>query len=232
VNKIEFLKIISEGLNDFPSQELDEIIYDYEEHFRNALSDGKTEEEIIGTLGDPFVIVNQYRSGYVQNVPQYNSSSNNKSNDYNKGYSKGDDYNKNYKDTSYTDVPPNGANSSPNTANTLLKIAIIILAVIFIGPFGLAGGASLFAIAITIAVIPFALSLSGIALLLGKSGLGLFGFTVPQVLADFPTSVIVLGTIGSIAATILVTILSVYVIKAMIILIRKLFNKFFNKGVN
>lgn len=226
MNKSEFLKIISEGLNDFPSQELDEIIYDYEEHFRSAMSDGKTEEEIIGSLGDPFVIVNQYRSGYVQSVPQYKSS-NNKSNDYNKGYS-----NNSYKNASYNDVPPNRPKSDPNTINTILKIAIAIFAVILIGPFGLAGGASLFALAVTLVVIPFALSLSGIALLLGKSGLSLFGFAVPQFLADFPTSVIVLGTIGSIAATILVTILSLYLIKAFIILIKKLYNNFFNKGVN
>lgn len=224
MNKNEFLKIIREGLNDFPQQELDEIIYDYEEHFRDALQDGKTEEEIIGTLGDPFVIVNQYRSGYVQSVPQYkNSNSNDKGANYTNGYKN---------NNSYNDVPPNRPKSNPNTINTLLKIAIVFFVVIFIGPFGLAGGASLFALAITLVVIPFALSLSGIALLLGKSGLSLFGFAVPQVLADFPTSVIVLGTIGSIAATILVTILSLYVIKAVIILIRKLFNKIFNKGVN
>ena len=222
MNKNEFLKIIREGLNDFPQQELDEIIYDYEEHFRNALSDGKTEEEIISTLGDPFVIVNQYRSGYVQSVPQYKNNAiilmiitmvitnENRNND----------------------VPPRQRNSNSNTANTLLKIAIVVFAIIFIGPFGLAGGGVLLAIAVTVLVVPFTLSLSGIALLLGKSGLSLFGFAVPAFLADFPTSVIVLITLGSIAATILVTILSLYVIKALIILMKKLFNKFFNKGVN
>jgi len=231
VNRNEFLKIIREGLNDFPSQELDEIIYDYEEHFRNALSDGKTEGEIIGSLGDPFVIVNQYRSGYVQNVPKYKKSTSN--NDNNKSYSNNDTYNNSYNNnTSYNDVPPNRPKSNPNNINTILKIAIVFFVVILIGPFGLAGGAGLFALAITVVVIPFALSLSGIALLLGKSGLSLFGFAVPQVLADFPTSVIVLVTLGSIAATILVTILSVYAIKALIILLRKLFNKLFNKEVN
>jgi len=219
VNKNEFLKIISEGLNDFPPEELNEIISDYEGHFRDALSDGKTEEEIINNLGDAFVIVNRYRSGYVQSVPRYKNSN---TNDPNNGNT----------NNSYNTVPLKGTSSNSNTVNTLLKIAIAIVALILIGPLGIAGGASLFALAVTLVVIPFAVSLSGIALLLGKSGLSLFGFAVPAFLADFPTSVIALVTIGSIFATILVTILSVYLIKAVIIFIRKLFNKFFNKGVN
>ena len=219
MNKNEFLKIISEGLNDFPPEELNEIISDYEGHFRDALSDGKTEEEIINNLGDAFVIVNRYRSGYVQSVPRYKNSN---TNDPNNGNT----------NNSYNTVPLKGTSSNSNTVNTLLKIAIAIVALILIGPLGIAGGASLFALAVTLVVIPFAVSLSGIALLLGKSGLSLFGFAVPAFLADFPTSVIALVTIGSIFATILVTILSVYLIKAVIIFIRKLFNKFFNKGVN
>ncbi|HEY5524697.1 MAG TPA: DUF1700 domain-containing protein [Clostridium sp.] len=219
MNKNEFLKIISEGLNDFPPEELNEIISDYEGHFRDALSDGKTEEEIINNLGDAFVIVNRYRSGYVQSVPRYKNSN---TNDPNNGNT----------NNSYNTVPLKGTSSNSNTVNTLLKIAIAIVALILIGPLGIAGGASLFALAVTLVVIPFAVSLSGIALLLGKSGLSLFGFAVPAFLADFPTSVIALVTIGSIFATILVTILSVYLIKAVIIFIRKLFNKLFNKGVN
>jgi len=217
VNKNEFLKIIREGLNDFPKQELDEIIYDYEEHFSNALSDGKTEEEIIRNLGDPFVIVNQYRNGYVQSVPRYKNSNGNGTKNNN---------------TSYNDIPPKKQTDNSNSINTILKIAIVFFAVILLGPFGLAGGAGLFALALTIVVVPFALSLSGIALLLGKFGLNLFGFAVPAFLVDFPTSVIILLTIGSIAATILVTILSVYLLKALINLIKRLFNKFSSKGVN
>lgn len=224
MNKNEFLKIISEGLNDFPPQELNEIISDYEDHFRDALSDGKTEEEIINNLGDAFVIVNRYKSGYVQSVPQYKNSN---TNDSNNGYEKNTTTT-----TTYNNVSPKGTDSNANTVDKLLKIAIVILAIILIGPLGIAGGASLFALALTIVVIPFALSLSGIAMLLGKFGLSLFGFAVPTFLADFPTSAIVLITTGSIFATILVIILSVYLIKAIIIFIRKLFNKFFNKGVN
>ncbi len=66
MNKMEFFKILEEGLIDFPAHELQEILYDYKEHFSNAQSDGKTEEEIIEELGDPYTIVNQYRSNYMQ----------------------------------------------------------------------------------------------------------------------------------------------------------------------
>ena len=66
MNKMEFFKILEEGLIDFPAHELQEILYDYKEHFSNAQSDGKTEEEIIEELGDPYTIVNQYRSNYIQ----------------------------------------------------------------------------------------------------------------------------------------------------------------------
>lgn len=222
VNKNEFLNIIREGLNDFPPQELNEIISDYEDHFTAALSDGKTEEEILNNLGDAFVIVNRYRSGYVQSVPKYKSKNSNTKNFNNDSTN----------NTSYNNASPKEAGSNSNTVNTLLKIAIVIVAIILIGPLGIAGGASLFALVVTVVVIPFALSLSGIASLLGKFGLSLFGFAVPSFLADFPTSVLALITAGSIFATILVIILSVYLVKAVIIFIRKLFNKFFNKGVN
>lgn len=55
MNKMEFFKILEEGLIDFPAHELQEILYDYKEHFSNAQSDGKTEEEIIEELGDPIL---------------------------------------------------------------------------------------------------------------------------------------------------------------------------------
>lgn len=219
VNKNEFLKIIRAGLNDFPPEELNEIIAGYENHFKDALSDGKTEEEIINIFGDPFVIVNQYRNGYVQSVPPYKSSNTNYSNN-------------SHKNNSYTNGSQKDLNSASNNVNTLLKIAIVILTIVIIGPFGLAIGGSLFALALAFILIPFALSLSGIALLLAQSGLSLFGFAAPTFLADFPTSVIALITVGSTFATILVTILSVYFIKAVIIFARKLFNKFFNKEAN
>lgn len=60
VNKTEYIKILASTLKGLPQQEKDEIIYDYEEHFRNGIERGKTEEEISISLGDPKTIARQY----------------------------------------------------------------------------------------------------------------------------------------------------------------------------
>lgn len=70
--------------------------------------------------------------------------------------------------------------------------------------------------------IPFAFSIGGIGLLISKLGINFIGISLPPVISDFPTSVIVLITIGSIAGTILFIILGIYLIKLIIIGIRKL----------
>ena len=163
MNKMEFFKILEEGLIDFPAHELQEILYDYKEHFSNAQSDGKTEEEIIEELGDPYTIVNQYRSNYIQ----------------------------------------------VSTTNTELATVL-----------GLGTG---------LLAIPFAFSISGILMLLGKFGFTILGFGVPAFFADFPTSVTLLITIGSISATLICFILLIYLIKFIILIIKKLMNKLSNK---
>lgn len=77
MTKYEFLRIIEEGLKDFPPKELQDILYDYEEHFTNGKADGKTDQQIIEELGDPYTIVNQYRNGYLQKTSNNYSKSNN-----------------------------------------------------------------------------------------------------------------------------------------------------------
>jgi uncharacterized membrane protein len=42
-----------------------EILSDYEEHFRGGLEDGKTEEEISASLGQPRAIAKSYRADYL-----------------------------------------------------------------------------------------------------------------------------------------------------------------------
>ena len=205
MNKYEFLRILEDGLKDFPPQELQDIMYDYKEHFYNAESEGKSEADIINELGDPYVIVNQYRNGYIQ--PQaYAKTSNSKTATSN--------------------------NDKDNTATKILKLIIFILAMIAISPFVLGFGGGLLGIIIGIISIPFALSIGGIAMLISKLGFNVIGVTLPAVLSDFPTSVIVLLTIGSIAGTILFIILFIYIIKLIIIGIRKLIDLINQKGGN
>ncbi|WP_185966751.1 DUF1700 domain-containing protein [Clostridium sp. HBUAS56017] len=208
MNKNEFFKILKEGLNDFPEKELQDILYDYEEHFSNAKADGKSDEEIIKELGDPYVIVNQYRSGYVQGIPK---STYNKSNSSNS--------------------TKNTSNNS-NSSNTILKIAIVILAFILFNSFILGATGAGLGILLTIIILPFSLLIGCIGLLLGKLGLGILGVSIPAFLADLPLSVVILVTIGSLAFTIFSIIVLIYVLKLIILAIRKLINKFSSKEDN
>ena len=223
MNKMEFFKILEEGLIDFPAHELQEILYDYKEHFSNAQSDGKTEEEIIEELGDPYTIVNQYRSNYMQ-VSATNT-------EYEDTYEEKEPINEtytNYSDDSNEKYSNNTNNSSNSLINTILKICMVIGLLILFFPIGVAGLATVFGLGIGLLAIPFAFSISGILMLLGKFGFTILGFGVPAFFADFPTSVTLLITIGSVSATLICFILLIYLIKFIILIIKKLINKLSN----
>ena len=225
MNKMEFFKILEEGLIDFPAHELQEILYDYKEHFSNAQSDGKTEEEIIEELGDPYTIVNQYRSNYMQ-VSATNT-------EYEDTYEEKESNNKTY--TSYdNDLNEKHSNNSTNNSsnsliNTILKICMVVGLLILFFPIVVAGFATIFGVGIGLLAIPFAFSISGILMLLGKFGFTILGFGVPAFFADFPTSVTVLITIGSVSATLICFILLIYLIKFIVLIIKRLINKLSNK---
>lgn len=224
MNKMEFFKILEEGLIDFPAHELQEILYDYKEHFSNAQSDGKTEEEIIEELGDPYTIVNQYRSNYMQ-VSATNT-------EYEDTYEEKEPINEtytNYSDDSNEKYSNNTNNSSNSLINTILKICMVIGLLILFFPIGVAWLATVFGLGIGLLAIPFAFSISGILMLLGKFGFTILGFGVPAFFADFPTSVTLLITIGSVSATLICFILLIYLIKFIILIIKKLINKLSNK---
>ncbi|URZ01872.1 DUF1700 domain-containing protein [Clostridium felsineum] len=61
MNKREFLSLLRSYLEGFNEDEKQEILYDYEEHFRIGIENGKTEQEIAKELGSPMDIANQYR---------------------------------------------------------------------------------------------------------------------------------------------------------------------------
>ena len=191
MNKMEFFKILEEGLIDFPAHELQEILYDYKEHFSNAQSDGKTEEEIIEELGDPYTIVNQYRSNYIQ-VSTTNT-------EYEDTYEEKEANNEtytNYNDDSNKKYSNNSTNSSSNSLiNIILKICMIVGLLILFFPIVIAGLATVLGLGTGLLAIPFAFSISGILMLLGKFGFTILGFGVPAFFADFPTSVTLLITI-------------------------------------
>lgn len=68
MNQNEFFNILMDGLKDFPETKLSDIISYYNNKFNHGLTLGKTEGEIITELGDPNLIVNQYRSEFLDTV--------------------------------------------------------------------------------------------------------------------------------------------------------------------
>jgi Predicted membrane protein len=62
MRKNDFMYTLENSLSSFPKEEREDIMYDYEEHFRIGKANGKTEEALILELGDPNTIANQYKS--------------------------------------------------------------------------------------------------------------------------------------------------------------------------
>jgi len=73
----EFITILKEELKNLPSAEVEDILYDYEEHFEVGLSKGKTEEEIAKELGNPKTIAKSYKANYRINNAENNPSTKN-----------------------------------------------------------------------------------------------------------------------------------------------------------
>lgn len=62
MNKKAFLQQLRMGLKGIPKDELEDIMYDYEEHIDSALETGKSEEEITKALGSPRKIAKQHKA--------------------------------------------------------------------------------------------------------------------------------------------------------------------------
>lgn len=77
MNKSEFLKELSSLLSSLPSDERQEILFDYEEHFSVGKENGKTEDEIIKSLGSPRSIAKQYNASYIVTQAEINPSPSN-----------------------------------------------------------------------------------------------------------------------------------------------------------
>lgn len=77
MNKNEFLKELSVLLSNLPSDEKQEILFDYQEHFSIGLEEGKTDEDIIKGLGSPKSIAKQYNANYAVNQAAANPSTTN-----------------------------------------------------------------------------------------------------------------------------------------------------------
>lgn len=67
MNKKEFLHILKSQLKGIPEEDIQEIVADYNEHFDVGLSQGRNEEEIARSLGQPKVIAKELRANFLVN---------------------------------------------------------------------------------------------------------------------------------------------------------------------
>jgi uncharacterized membrane protein len=77
MSKAAFLKELSTSLAKLPAEERLDILQDYEEHFANGLADGKTEEEILTSLGTPNQIAKEILASYHLNKTENNTTTGN-----------------------------------------------------------------------------------------------------------------------------------------------------------
>lgn len=202
MNRDEFLKILQEGLSDFPEMELNDILYDYREHFDAAIASGKSNEEIIKELGNPYDIVNQYRSGYIQKSSAYDDST-----------------------SSASDTSNINKSKSSETTNQIIMLVLIISGLIFLGPIATGLLMSIMGVFIGFLALHFGFFVGGIALLLGTSFTSVLGiFALPPFIAEFPTSVIVLMTIGGFLGLLFNLFLIYYFLKLFILGMKKFIN--------
>ena len=63
MNKTEYLKRLSDELGHMPYGDVKDIIQSIEEHFDEGLGEGRSEEEIAASLGDPKELAAEFKDG-------------------------------------------------------------------------------------------------------------------------------------------------------------------------
>jgi len=77
MNKKEFLESLRNQLKKIPKEEIDEILQDYSDHITIGMENGRNEEELIKSLGDPKEIAKQMNANYhIKNAETKTSASN------------------------------------------------------------------------------------------------------------------------------------------------------------
>jgi uncharacterized membrane protein len=65
MNKKEFLDSLSKYLRGVPREDEQDIMNDFEEHFEMGKNEGRSEEELALSLGDPRLLANQFRANIM-----------------------------------------------------------------------------------------------------------------------------------------------------------------------
>lgn len=189
-------------LKSFTDDEINDILYDYEEHFSIDLSSGKTEEEIAEELGDPKDIAEHYKKTKSTNFEDTANF-----------------YAEKVKDTS-KQISSNISNNINNYFDLITKILITVILLLCIP------------LILSIIGIIIGILLFGILFMIAGF-IGIIASTSISILTISPLSTLFIGigflSISTIALGLLMTILSLYVIKIFINVSKKLYGYIFNK---
>lgn len=77
MTKNEFIKALEAQLEGIPAADKSDILYDYEEHFRMGMEQGKNEEQVAEALGNPKTIGKQFRATVAVQQAQTSASTGN-----------------------------------------------------------------------------------------------------------------------------------------------------------
>jgi uncharacterized membrane protein len=65
MNKEDYLKKLTRLIKKLPKEDREDILLDYEEHFRIGIEKGRSEEEISKALGNPETVAKQIKAEYM-----------------------------------------------------------------------------------------------------------------------------------------------------------------------
>ncbi|MDD5621739.1 MAG: DUF1700 domain-containing protein [Actinomycetota bacterium] len=74
MNKKDFINKLSSYLGGIPAEERHDVINDFEDHFKEGAAEGRTEEEIADSLGDPKALANQFKANILLNKAEKTTS--------------------------------------------------------------------------------------------------------------------------------------------------------------
>lgn len=69
MDKNHFMQILYTELKPMNPNEIADIMADFEEHFASGLVNGKSEDEIVSELGNPYEIASQFKDGSYEGAP-------------------------------------------------------------------------------------------------------------------------------------------------------------------
>lgn len=242
MNKNEFFNILMDELKDIPEKKLQDIIWHYENLFDLEIQNGKSEEEMVESLGNIDTLINKYKDSalltdymkdslndssdsriynnesnysgnYIVSTEKHSNTSNNKND-----YTDTNNTNKNKDDSKF--YKNNNTKKSINI-NSILKICILILSIIIFTPIF----TTIIGIILGIFGTAIGMFFGSIGLLIGGTFTSFAGIpTIPNFISNFPYPVLVLFCLGTVTLSIILFILFCYVFKASVIGIKKLYS--------